>query len=176
MTLTCQTVHALLAPVFKSGPRVIGIDGLDNCRKSALARRLSGHTQHTVISLDDLLDKNNGAYVDFIDLDRLRTTVRGGNTIIEGVCLLSVMEKAGLNLDLLIYVRRHHLGIWEGEDCLGLDLNLEEYLEKLKIAAELFSDTDDAVPKEDLNTEIIRYHHAFHPHENADLTFSWNDN
>ena len=152
----------------------MGIDGLDGCRKTTLAVELAGHTDYQVISLDDFLVEKRGAYVNHIDFDRVQRAVEGRNSIVEGVCLLKVLERAGLKLDLAIYVQKYRHGLWADEDWLGLDQNVETYLNKLSDAAEIFS-REKTKYEEDLSTEIIRYHHEFHPHEKADLFFTWND-
>ncbi len=175
MTLSCPTVHSLLAPIFHVDPTLIGIDGLDGCGKSTLASELAGHTHFDVVCLDNFLDRNKGTYVKHIDIDGVRDAVRGRKVIVEGVCLLQVLSNAGLKPDLSVYVQRIRNGLWADEDWLGLNQDVDEYLEKLRVAAEAISEEDEAVPKEDLSTEVIRYHHEYHPHENADLTFSWND-
>ncbi len=175
MILSCPTVHSLLAPIFHVDPTTIGIDGLDGCGKSTLASELAGHTHFDVICLDDFLDKSKGTYIKHIDIDRVRDAIRGRKVIVEGVCLLQVLSKADLKLDLSIYVQRIRNGLWADEDWLGLNQDVDEYLEKLRVDAEAISEEDESVPEEDLSTEIIRYHHEYHPHEKADLTFSWND-
>ncbi len=174
MTIACPTVHSLLAHVNHAHPTLIGVDGLDGCRKTTLAVELAGHTHYRVISLDNFLDEKKGAYVDHFDFDSIRQAVQGGNSIVEGVCLLKVLERTGLKLDLAIYVQKYCHGLWADEDWLGLDQNVETYLDKLSDAAEIFS-REKTKYEEDLSTEIIRYHHEFHPHERADLLFTWND-
>ena len=112
MVISAQkTVHSLLATIVHANPNVIGIDGLDGCRKSTLAQQVAGHLHFQVIELDSFLEKNKGSFVDHLDIDGVRNAVQGRNLIIEGVCLLKVLEMVGLDLDLLIYVRRHHLGL-----------------------------------------------------------------
>jgi len=172
----CPTIHSLLATIFHANPDVVGIDGLDGCRKSMLAHRIAGHIHYQVISLDDFLDKNKGAYIDYIDIDGVRDAVEGRKSIIEGVCLLKVIEVANLDLDFSVYVQRRHLGLWADEEWLGLDQNIDEYLDKLNAASALISGSSEEPDHDlDLSEEIIRYHHEFHPHEKADLTFTWND-
>ena len=175
MTITCPTVHSLLAPILHANPDVIGIDGLDGCRKSDLACRIAGHIHYQVINLDDFLDKNKGSYVDHIDVDGVRDAIRGKRSIIEGVCLLHVIELASLKLDFSIYVQRRRLGLWADEDWLGLDQDVDEYLEKLNVTSLLISGDNESDSDINLSEEIIRYHHTFHPHESADMTFVWND-
>jgi hypothetical protein len=175
VTFACQTVHALLGPIFRATPDVIGIDGLNGCRKSALAHQLAGHIHYQVINLDSYLDKNKGTYVDHLDIDSVRDAVQGRKSIVEGVCLLNIIELADLELDLSIYVRRYHLGLWADEDWLGLNQNVDEYLEKLNSITASIAGLEEPEPDMDLSEEIIRYHHYFRPHEKADLTFSWND-
>ena len=75
---------------------------------------------------------------------------------------------------LAICVQRYRHGHWADEDWLGLDQNIEDYLGRLRTAAELVSG-EESEHEDDLSTEIIRYHHEFQPHETADLIFSWND-
>lgn len=169
------TVHSLLAPLFSSSPDIIGIDGLDGCRKSSLAVRLSGHIGLKVVSLDRFLDKNKGTYVEHIDLDNVRAEVQGNRAIIEGVCLLKVMQKAGLSIDLAIYVQRLHQGRWADEDWLGLEQDVDEHLRRINQSAEWISGGSIESSDDGLVGEIIRYHHDFRPHEKADLTFCWND-
>ena len=142
--------------------------------KTTLALELAGHTHFQVVSLDDFLDENKGAYVDHIDVDGVRRAIDGQKTILEGVCLLSVLERAELKLDLSIYVQRHSHGHWADEEWLGLDQDLEEYLSRLTDAAEFVSGKQSE-RDEDLISEIIRYHHKFQPHQKADLTFSWSE-
>ena len=175
MTIACSTVHSLLAPILHANPEVIGIDGLDGCRKSTLARRIAGHIHYQVINLDDFLEKNKGTYVDHIDLVGVRDAVQGSKSIVEGVCLLNVIELAKLDLDFCIYVQRCRLGLWADEDWLGLNQDVDEYLEKLNVATALISGSEESESDVDLSEEIIRYHHTFRPHERAELTFVWND-
>ena len=175
MTRSCPTVHSLLAPIIQARPTVIGVDGIDGCGKSTLASELAGHTHYEVVCLDDFLDKNKGTFVDHINTASVRSAVRGRKVIVEGVCLLRVLSDAGLEPDLLIYVKRFHNRIWADEFWLGLDQDLEVYLEKLRISVAAFSDEDEPVPREDLATDVIRYHHEYRPHQRANLTFFWND-
>ena len=174
MTISCPTVHSLLAHVNHANPTLIGVDGLNGCRKTTMALELAGHIHYQVISLDNFLDKNKGAYIDQIDIDGVRRAVQRQNSIVEGICLLKVLERAGLKLGLSIYVQRYRHGLWADEGWLGLDQNVEDWLKKLSVAAETLSG-EESEHEEDLSKEIIRYHHEFHPHGRADLTFSWND-
>lgn len=174
-TLACPTVHSLLAPILSSNADLIGIDGLDGCRKSTLAHRIARHIHYQVISLDDFLDKNKGTYVDHIDTDGVRDAIQGKKSIIEGVCLLNVIELTSLQLDLCIYVKRRRYGLWADEEWLGLNQNIDEYLTKLNVVSAQISGSEASESGGNLSEEIIRYHHRFRPHENAELTFTWND-
>ena len=78
MTIACPTVHSLLAHVNHAHPTLIGVDGLDGCRKTTLAVELAGHIHYQVISLDNFLDEKKGAYFDHIDFDSIRQVVQGG--------------------------------------------------------------------------------------------------
>lgn len=164
MTIACPTVHSALPHIVRAKPRLIGIDGLDGCRKTTIARELAGHTHHKVISVDEFVNRNKGTYVDHINYDDLRSAILNQSTILEGICLLRVVERIGLPLDLAIYVEKRHHGIWEGKDCLGLDQHADAFLRKLG---------KDPESIEDLYSELIHYHHHYRPHEKADLTFYW---
>jgi hypothetical protein len=170
--LSRPTVHSLLGPIIHRDPSLIGIDGLDGCGKSTLANELAGHIHFDVVSIDDFLDRNKGTYVDHIELNRLGEALQGRNAIVEGVCLLKVLSLIGLKPDLSIYVQRIRNGIWDDEDWLGLDRDLDEHLERIRIAATAFSEDGEDVPLADMSTEVIRYHHEYRPHDSADLTFS----
>ena len=128
-----------------------------------------------VIELDSFLDKNKGSYVDHLDIDGVRNAARHPRFIVEGVCLLKVIELAGLKLDLLVYIRRYHLGLWADEECLGLDQNVDEYLEKERRFYAEIEGLEEPEPDLGLSEEIIRYHHQFNPHDKADLTFAWDN-
>jgi hypothetical protein len=128
-----------------------------------------------VIELDSFLDKNKGSYVDHLDIEGVRNAARSRRFIVEGVCLLKVIELAGFNLDLLVYVQRHHLGLWADEEYLGLGQSVEEHLKKERHFLAIIKGSD--APEADLGLaeEIIRYHHEFVPHEKADLIFVWKE-
>ena len=173
--MLCPTVHSLLSPVFSARATIVGIDGLDNCRKTSLAARIAGHTGHQVINLDSMLDRNRGSYVDFIDIDALRLAAEGKKVVIEGVCLLRVLERAELDPDLLIYVKRNRHQLWADEDELGLNEPLEAHLERLRQFSAMLRGLEKPESGLGLGEEIIRYHHEFRPHERADITYVWND-
>src|ERR1051325_4286141 len=147
---------ALGAVGSKSAGR-IGIDGNNGSGKSTLARSLADALACRLFSLDDYLDRNKGGFLAFIDYQRLRADVdEHKEYVIEGVCLLEVLQRAGLSIDALVYVKRRHLGLWADEYELDIQEPLEDFLRKEReLVAMVLRDSD---PVEDLGLaeEIIR--------------------
>src|SRR5437868_5905599 len=104
----------------KSGATVFGIDGVDGCGKSKLGASLGQTLGWPVISLDGFLEKERGSYVQWIRYADLRQAVANarGPMVVEGVCLLEVLERAAIHIDKHIYVRRVQSGLWmDADEC-----------------------------------------------------------
>ncbi|HYL89663.1 MAG TPA: hypothetical protein VEU32_12970 [Burkholderiales bacterium] len=89
--------------------------------------------------------------------------------VLEGVCLLHALRRAGLAIDVLVYVKRRHLGVWADERELDLHEPLEGFLKNEReltamVAGEVVTDLG-------LAEEVIRYHYAVRPHNKAHIVY-----
>ena len=101
--------------------------------------------------------------------------------MIEGVCLLQVLERLGVRLDCVIYIKRMTSGLWSDEDECEFPFGVEEAIRQSRRDTELVlefearqqgkpyhpSTTDE--PR--LDQEIMRYHASYSPHSKADIVY-----
>jgi hypothetical protein len=74
----------------------IGFDGIDGSGKTTLANAVAAELQCRLFNLDDYVDRRKGRFLEFIDYPRLRADVSAeGAYVIEGVCLLHALQRAG---------------------------------------------------------------------------------
>jgi hypothetical protein len=163
---------AVLDGLRTANARRIGIDGIDGCGKSTLAKVVAAGLGRRVFSLDDYLDRDKGRFLEFIDYPQLRADVStGGAYVIEGVCLLYALQRAGLAVDSLVYVKRRHLGLWADERELDLNEPLEDFLKNERKLTAMIAGESEVVTDLGLAEEIIRYHYAARPHINAHIVY-----
>ena len=145
-------------------PCLIGIDGMDGAGKSTLAKDLSCQLGYAHINLDDYLEKNRGQFVEYVEYDQVKGEIDKAKkpVIIEGVCLLAVIENLSDSLDILIYVKRvSDYGMWyDKEDC-EVDEDIDEFIIRKK--------SGGSIPA--LTEEIIRYHYKYKPYEKAGIIY-----
>lgn len=142
--------------------RIITIDSRDGAGKSWLAKNLSNLIGAGVVSLDPFLRENQGAYVRNLDLTAIRTALEACATpkIIEGVCVLEVLDSLDCRPDVLIYVKKIRFGyVWLEDDMLERDP--AEPIEQLIRRKSLTPFTE----------EVIRYHDKYLPSKKADIIF-----
>lgn len=155
---------------------IIGVDGTNGARKTTVASALAMELDLPLISLDDYLQKNQGGFIEFLQYDELSNDIRKHhNFIVEGVCLLQALEKVNIQPDVLLYVKRYHLGLWadERELCVPPE-QVEDFLkEERELAARLSKTTTEEGPC--LLDDIVRYHSQYRPHEHAQYFFRWNE-
>ncbi|WKJ88901.1 hypothetical protein QZJ86_12805 [Methylomonas montana] len=86
--------------------RIIGIDGELGVGKSVLANQLSASFKLPVISMDQYCSSGTGQYVEGLNLVALRKAIEMFPTpvIVEGVCLLKVLERIRLNADIHFFL------------------------------------------------------------------------
>jgi hypothetical protein len=83
---------------------LIAIDGFPGSGKSTLARDLSAQLAVGVVHLDDYLIRNKGGFVEFLQYPKLKKVLHRRPLIVEGVCLLEVLKRLDIRVDILIYV------------------------------------------------------------------------
>jgi hypothetical protein len=161
---------------------VIGIDGVQGVGKSTLAKNVAAQLGCKLLSLDGFLVPKQDCYVDAIRFDELRAafgaaTNSGGLVIIEGICLLSVLDRIGVRPDLLIYLKRRSDSgrwldesnlAWEGEEEALVSRITEQTLRMRRAMAGRFGRTTDLPPS--LRLEVAKYHFRYRPSEKADVT------
>lgn len=158
-----------------SGFMRIGIDGIDGVGKSTLASALSTELGYAVVTLDSYLEKNQGNFAEHLNYVQLNSAMDQLNAfIVEGVCLMEVLQRLHIQLDALIYVKRKNCGLWADERELNVEGDVEEFLQRENELARWFGKLED--PDEDdsglgLSEEIVRYHATFIPHEKANLIY-----
>jgi uridine kinase len=176
-------VSEILAILRTTGPLLTGVDGIDGSGKSWLASQLSKELAWLHINLDNYLDKNLGRYVNHVHYDAVRRELDKAKEpiIIEGVCLLAVLERLQRRLDTFIYVKRvSHYGSWRDEDDCSVSEDIEEFMNRKQEDLQKFvameahlegRETPNGVVFPQLAEEIIRYHYEHRPHEKANIVY-----
>ena len=102
-----STAEDLCAEVSRKKASIIAVDGNPGVGKSTIATAISKYFGYICVHLDDYLDVGKGRFVANLNILRLENAVlKGGRPIIiEGLCLLEVLEKLGIQPDLVIYVK-----------------------------------------------------------------------
>lgn len=162
----------------------LGIDGKDGAGKSALAKIISKPLDAKIISLDNFLERHQDNYLESLRLGELAKAIHeaGERVIIEGVCLLAAVERVGIKLGDLIYVKRTKNGIWLDEETCHFseppNKVIEEQKRGLSITMAWYANNEGkAAPSEEdlqlpaLAEELIHYHAKYRPSETATHTF-----
>lgn len=150
----------------------IAIDGADGSGKSTLARELGTTLGLRIVHLDDFVDRGKGAFFEHLNLAAVAEDIASDKPIlIEGICMLQVLEAIGVEADAIVYVKRMGDHYWLDEGHLDPDGPLEEHLAVLRtelapIAAKLGESGDLGLAE-----EVIRYHANYRPHEGATVAF-----
>jgi len=155
---------------------IIGIDGTDGAGKSILAQELASRLNANLLELDSIVENNAGAYVDCVDYSALSSKIlcrkaQSALLIVEGICLLAVLERIVMEPSLLIYVKRiNHCGYWYDEYYCKPQENPAAGIEELR---RMFVPVNgEASSEEDkLFFEIVHYHQFYKPTEKADVFF-----
>lgn len=174
-----ELVEQLREVIANKSLNVITIDGKDGAGKSTLARSTCSQLMFQHIELDQYLIKKKDHFVDFIRYDDLSAAIRatmknGSPIVVEGVCVLAVLERLRIVPDCKIYVKRTDpLGSWFDEQYFDLDSTPEEVFqrdrEELKQFAEAIGEPITDTDRETLFHEIVRYHFKYKPHVTSDF-------
>ena len=176
-------VESLPALALQLGERKrIGVDGTDGVRKTCASAAFAETLGIPLVSLDDYLIKNQGGYVQFLRYDELDNALRQSDRfIVEGVCLLQVLERVAVSVDAHVYVKRYRHNLWADERELDIaPEDVDDFLaQERKFVAMLSGLSGEPAESEDtdptLADEIVRYHATYRPHEHADYVYRWND-
>jgi len=164
-------VRKLLLLVDLKHPLVVGIDGVNGSGKSTLAVNISKEITGRIINVDDYVEKNKGEYLSRVAYQTLQKAVNQFVSasepiiIIEGVCLLNVLEKIKIQPDILVYIKRiGSYGFWIDDKLCDSEIPLEDALQFISRA-----ETVHGVGN--LDREIAVYHRNYSPLEKADFIF-----
>jgi hypothetical protein len=159
----CQIIDKLEKRNIYRNKSVIAIDGATLTGKSNLSYFLGSELVIKVFNLDNFVKLKQDCYTDSLSLDIVKPKVelfyRKKPFVIEGVCLLKVLEKLEVKPDVLIYCRKlsQNNGAWT-----------DEYL---------YDRPDENSLREILknyggvDAEIIKYHYKYKPFLNADFIY-----
>ncbi|MGY2441576.1 hypothetical protein [Pseudomonas sp. SDO52101_S400] len=149
----------------------IGIDGIDGSGKSTLAGEISKALGLPCISLDAFLKEDPDGYVDSMNYVELRAALEGlDGYVVEGICLIQVLQRIQLTPAASIYIKRLRHGHWSDETQLDIHEPVEVALVRARELASLFS--TKPVDNLGLAEEVIRYHAEFRPHHMANVTYA----
>jgi hypothetical protein len=101
---------------------LLAIDGPPGSGKTYAAQYLANELQIPCIHVDDFLIEHEGGYVDYIRYDDLEESLADAPAIIEGVCLLEILQRVDASADLFIYVSPATLAT---DTCDASDLSVE---------------------------------------------------
>ena len=168
---------------------IITIDGVDGSGKTTLASDISKQSSLKHIEIDDIyLVKNQGKYVDAIQYRRLKYDIswsmnNNQKLIIDGICILEILDKINIYPDLKIYVKKiTDYNIWHDGIKFDYSKNVEVVLKQedeslkefIKIEAELEGKKPEIDKiKESIFHEIMRYHFKYQPNLKSDVIYEW---
>ena len=170
-------------------PLIISIDGKEGSGKSTLSKTISDKLGFVYIELDSdrYLEKNKGQYVKFISYDTLKEDItklleNRKNIVIEGICILKILNIIGIKPSIKIYIKRMSKDghFWYDEKLFDYSKSPDEIIEQedenlqefIRISAEIEGKTFDPIPlEESIFHEIIRYHFEYKPDLEADIIF-----
>lgn len=150
---------------------VIAIDGFQASGKTTLARALAEQLNLPLISADDYLLKNQGAFFEYLQLEKVSAALRiHERCIFEGVCCLKILQAVDADANLLVYVKR--MAIWGWAD--------ESELESFASVSSATTDSSPLIAEmhdpvqiniHNLWKEVAMYHGQYRPHEVANFVY-----
>lgn len=163
----------------------IAIDGTDGVGKTTLAVALQKTVGGTLVSLDDFVLENHGGFVRYLKTVELKAVLATINCpiIVEGICMLSALERVCHERNVLIYVKRlMSSGYWHDEEMCDPTEPVEELIARRAQEVGSYPRLDAELPRErlpeddkprltPLREEIIRYHARYRPSRDADIIF-----
>lgn len=100
------TVDAITKEILGRDSKLIGIDGRLAVGKTAVAKSLAARLNCACLHLDDYLEPHTGQFVGSLRFDALLHALHDcrDRVVIEGICLMEVLERLRRVPDYLIYV------------------------------------------------------------------------
>jgi uridine kinase len=114
--------------------QLISIDGVDGSGKSYLSEFLVKEKGYSYIDIDgDYLIPNDGKYIEFIRYNVLKADVikllsSRRIIVIDGICILKILENIDLEPDIKVYVKKIIFGEWRDGRLFDYSCNIEDVL------------------------------------------------
>jgi uridine kinase len=182
-TLSSEEAYSYIKSVLDSSEiKIISVDGWTGAGKSCFLKNFE--IESNKLSMDDYFEKNQGVYLDVIRYDELKKIISEfeGLIIIEGICILEVLDNIGIKPDLKIYVKRLGAGeTWFEEEYVNKktaedvfqedDKNLE--FDIITGEKRVISDVEKEMTekREGVFYDLVRYHYEYKPHISPDVIY-----
>lgn len=143
-------------------PGLIGIDGMNGVGKT---RRVAKLLDLPILSTDDYLLGNRN-YLGGLDYDRLAIEAAAlpRPAVIEGCCLLAIIDRIGARIDLHVYVRGLSVsGFWHDSDVAEGDM-LDHVIARNRAIARAAK-----AGRSNLDHDLAVYHNQYRPYQSAGL-------
>jgi hypothetical protein len=167
-----------------SSLKVLAVDGFPGAGKSTLANFIAEKLNWQHINLDDYIEKHQGQYINSMQNYKIIDLINTQKVpvIIEGLCLLQILQINNIDYDFLIYVKKISLsGNWIDKDEYFSSGDVEKFVTKKrkdyekisKIGAMFDRDaSSDEYVFNDVIEEVIRYNDKYSPHMVANIIYS----
>ena len=103
--LSGQSIAEIAERIRGSDASLIVIDGLPGAGKSSLAASLSALLSIRAVHLDDYLARECNGFTDYLRYEDLQRALLRRPVIVEGVCMLDVLDRLDLRPDQFIYLQ-----------------------------------------------------------------------
>jgi len=104
MTVQTRSSRELASLIAALPDALVAIDGFQGAGKSALATEIAATLGMRCVHLDDFLLSGRAGFVEFLKYPELSNALANRPVLVEGVCLLEVLERLALRPDMLVYV------------------------------------------------------------------------
>ncbi len=151
-----NSVSELVSCLARSRGGLIAIDGYHGVGKSTVAREVATRLDLPCVHLDDFLLRNRGSFLKCLKYEELSSSLHSRPLVVEGVCLLAVLDRIGVIPNVVVYVR--------AVDSAG---------QQSKNARIATRDAARSSPGQEggLAEEVAEYHRQFRPIEKADIIY-----
>lgn len=165
----------IISKLLELRPSIVVIDGEDGVGKTTkVAPLIAIALDAIVFSIDDYLNINSGAYVDFIDYGKLKREIleieKNKPIILEGLMMLLILERIEMSADYYIYAGSDvWVGEWVGK-CGNYTKTFEEVVLRAEEKVNFANDVTNPTEKwsmSGLRKEIYQYTYDRKPLEKA---------
>lgn len=151
---------------------IVSIDGVVGAGKTTFAYKMLAQFGGNILSVDDYLTPSHGSYLQWIkfrqmklDFEKLKHRSKS-LIVIEGICILAVLQKIDITPDLKVYLRRiDQSGSW-------VDSHLCEEFDHLEDKLQWMQQFERHTNVGSYDREIAQYHIQHKPISNADFVIN----